>query len=33
MVGVVALGPSATLMYFGRALAPTTSQAIDEARR
>jgi hypothetical protein len=33
VVSVVALGPSLTLMHFGRAHAPTTSQAIHDARR
>jgi hypothetical protein len=33
VVSVVALGPSLTLMHFGRAAAVTTSQAINEARR
>jgi hypothetical protein len=33
LVGLVALGPSLSLMYFGRALAPTTSEAINDARR
>ena len=33
LVSVLALGPSLTLMYFGRTLALTTSQSIDDARR
>ena len=33
ILSIVALGPSLTLMHFGRALAVTTSEAIDQARR
>lgn len=33
MVSVVALGPSLTMMHFARTLAPTTSEAIHDARR
>jgi hypothetical protein len=33
VVSVVAVGPSLTWMYFGRAVAPTTSQVIHDARR
>ena len=33
VVSLIALGPSLTLMHFGRALALTTTEAIDKARR
>jgi hypothetical protein len=33
IVSILALGPSLTLMHFGKSLALTTSEAIDEARK
>jgi hypothetical protein len=33
VLSLIALGPSLTLMHFGKTLALTTSEAIDKARR
>jgi len=32
-VSIIALGPSLTLMHFGKTLALTTSESIDKARQ